>query len=90
MSLAECIVMVRVVMVVEDVTAAEDVRQNGDDGQHNFCCSKFFTSRCRSKITEQTSSFTDDKYYCVVDGFGYPTLENILYCPYCGSNLVGH
>ena len=75
-------------MVVEDVTA-EEGRQNGDD-QHYFCCSEFFTSRYRSKITEQTSSFTDDKYYCVVDGFGYPILENILYCPYCGSNLVGH
>jgi hypothetical protein len=51
---------------------------------------EFFRSKSNSKITEQTSSFTDDKYYCVVDGFGYPVLENILYCPYCGCNLVGH
>lgn len=76
-------------MVVEGVTAAEEGSQSGNDEQ-SFCCREFFTSRCNSKITEQTSSFTDDKYYCVVDGFGYPILDNVLYCPYCGSNLVGH
>ena len=75
-------------MVIEGVTAAEEGQQSSDDQQY-FCCRKFFTSRCNSKITEQTSSFTDDKFYCIVDGFGYPILENILYCPYCGSMLVG-
>ena len=66
-------------MVVEGVTA-EEGRQSGYD-PHYFCCREFLRSRCNSKITEQTSSFTDDKYYCVVDGFGYSILENILYCP---------
>lgn len=80
--------MVRIIMDIEGVTAAEEGQQSGDDQQY-FCCREFFTSRCNSKITEQTSSFTDDKFYCVVDGFGYPILENILYCPYCGSNIVG-
>jgi hypothetical protein len=81
--------MARIVMVVESVTTSEGEKQTGDD-QHSFCCREFLRSRCNSKITEQTSSFTDDKYYCVIDGFGYPILENILYCPYCGSNIVGH
>jgi len=75
-------------MVVEGVTS-EEQRVIGEDHQY-YCCIEFFRSKCNSKITEQTSSFTDDKYYCVIDGFGYPVLENILYCPYCGSNLVGH
>jgi hypothetical protein len=82
--------MVGIVMVVEGVTAtAGEGRPSGSGDQHYFCCKEFFTSRCNRKITEQASSFTDDKYYCVVDGFGYPILENILYCPYCGSNIIG-
>ena len=80
--------MVRIIMVIEGVTAAEEERQSDNDKDY-FCCREFFTSRCNSKITEKTSSFTDDKYYCVIDGFGYSILENILYCPYCGSMLVG-
>ena len=75
-------------MVIEGVTADEEGQQSGDDQQY-FCCREFFTSRRNSKITEQASSFTDDKFYCIVDGFGYPILGNILYCPYCGSNIVG-
>lgn len=80
--------MVWRVMAVEGI-ASEDKRGTGQDPQ-NYCCIDFLRSRYNRKITEQTSSFTDDKYYCVIDGFGYPVLENILYCPYCGSTLVGH
>lgn len=73
-------------MVVEGVTADKD-NENGEAQQ--YCCKEFLMSRYNSKITEHVSSFTDDKYYCVVDGFGYSVLENILYCPYCGNRLVG-
>ena len=75
-------------MVVESATS--DKQNESDKDQQYYCCPEFMISRCKSKITEQTSSFTDDNYYCVIDGFGYSILENILYCPYCGSNLVGH
>ncbi|MDQ2684712.1 MAG: hypothetical protein M3Y25_02575 [Thermoproteota archaeon] len=73
-------------MVVEGVTAKKE-RESGED--HYYCCNDFLRSRCNRKVSEQTSSFTDDKYYCIVDGFGHSILENILYCPYCGSKLVG-
>ena len=70
----------------------EGITTKKDDGirrEQSCCCKKFLRSMHNRKITEQASSFTDDKYYCVIDGFGYPILENILYCPYCGNNLVG-
>jgi uncharacterized protein YbaR (Trm112 family) len=72
-------------LVVEGITAKKD---DGIREEQQCCCKKFLRSMYTHKITEQDSSFTDDKYYCVVDGFGYPILENILYCPYCGNNLV--
>jgi hypothetical protein len=75
-------------MVVESATS--DKPNETDKDQHYYCCAEFMISRNKGKITEQTSSFTDDKYHCVIDGFGYSILENILYCPYCGSNLVGY
>ncbi len=78
-----------VIMVVEGVTT-DKKEESHDDGVKQYCCKAFSKSKYNSKITEHTSSFTDDKYYCVVDGFGFSVLENILYCPYCGSNLVGH
>jgi hypothetical protein len=73
-------------MVVEGVTAKEGLE--GAEDPNYFCCIEYLKSRRNSKITEHVSSFTDDRYYCVIDGFGYPILENILYCPYCGSKLV--
>ena len=76
----------RIVMVVEGVTADKD-KENG--GVQQYCCKEFLMYRYNNKITEHMSSFTDDKYYCVVDGFGFSVLENILYCPYCGNRLVG-
>jgi hypothetical protein len=75
-------------MAVEGISS-EHQRSSGKD-LHQYCCIEFLKSRCSSKITEQTSSFTDDKFYCIVDGFGYPILENILYCPHCGTKLVGY
>ena len=77
-----------IVMVVKGVIIDND-KASGDVGQHYYCCKEFLRSRRSSKITEHTSSFTDDKYYCVIDGFGFCILENVLYCPYCGSKLVG-
>ncbi len=73
-------------MVIEGITTK---KEDGIDKRQYCCCNEFLRSILNSKITGQDSFFTDDKYYCVVDGFGYPILENILYCPYCGSNLVG-
>lgn len=74
------------IMVVGDLS----IKNREEMGEElHPCCKEFLESKCSRKMTEQTSSFTDDKYYCVIDGFGYPVLENIVYCPYCGSNLVG-
>jgi len=73
-------------MVIEGITTKKD---DGIGEEQYCCCKEFLRSVHNCKITEQGSSFTDDKYYCIVDGFGYPILENILYCPHCGSNLVG-
>ncbi len=73
-------------MVMEGVTTKKEI-ESGEDQQ--CCCIEFLRARRNSKITEEGSSFTDDKYYCVIDGFGYCILENILYCPYCGNKLVG-
>jgi hypothetical protein len=73
-------------VVIEGITTNKD---NRITEEQYYCCKEFLRSMCNRKITEQCSSFTDDKYYCVVDGFGYPILESILYCPYCGSNLIG-
>ena len=75
-------------MAAEGVNTPEQLKEISKD-QHYCCCREFSKSRCNGKISEQASPFTDDKYYCVVDGFGYPVLENIVYCPYCGNNLVG-
>lgn len=75
-----------IILVIGGITTEKD---NGI-GEEKYCCCKEFLGSLHSlKISEQDSSFTDDKYYCVIDGFGYSILENILYCPYCGSNLVG-
>ena len=82
-------------VVAQEVTA----KKNGESGEkeqqqqqqyNHYCCKAFLQSLSSRKIIEQASSFTADKYYCVVDGFGYSILKNILYCPYCGNNLVGH
>ena len=73
-------------MGIEGVTT----RKNEKNCEEQYCCCKdFMNSKSGRRITEQSSSYTDDKYCCVVDGFGYPVLDNILYCPYCGSKLVG-
>lgn len=77
-----------VIMDVEGVTT-DKKEENHPDGIKQYCCKAFSRSKHNSKIIEDTSSFTDDKYYCVIDGFGFSVLENILYCPYCGSRLVG-
>jgi len=74
-------------MAVNGVTFDID-KASGDEGPH-YCCKEFLKFRRNRSITEHTSSFTADKYYCVIDGFGFSILENILYCPYCGSKLVG-
>lgn len=76
-------------MIVEGVTNSDKKEENRGDIATQYCCNAFSRSKCNSKITEHTSSFTDDKYFCVVDGFGFSVLENIFYCPYCGSRLVG-
>jgi hypothetical protein len=75
-------------MDVEGVTT-DKKDENWDDRVQEYCCKPFSRCKYNSKITEHNTSFSDDKYYCIVDGFGYSILENILYCPYCGSKLVG-
>lgn len=59
-------------VVVEGITTNRDDRNNED--LHCYC-KEFVRSIRNRKITEQGSLSTDDKYYCVVDGFDYPILE---------------
>jgi hypothetical protein len=74
-------------MVRNGVTFDND--NASDYGGQHYCCKEFLRFRRNRSITEHTSSYTADKYYCVIDGFGFSILANILYCPFCGSKLVG-
>jgi hypothetical protein len=74
--------LMHIPMAKVDVT--EETQQAGP-----YCCTQLWQSISSNRIKEHRSSFTSDRYYCVVDGFGFPILENILYCPHCGSRLVG-
>ncbi|MDQ4073435.1 MAG: hypothetical protein M3162_03925 [Thermoproteota archaeon] len=65
----------------------EVTKQKQQEGR--YCCNGLCQSIRSNRISEHISSFTSDRYYCVVDGYGFPVLENILYCPHCGSRLVG-
>ncbi|VFJ12643.1 protein of unknown function [Candidatus Nitrosocosmicus franklandus] len=70
-------------------SVATDNNDKSKKVSEQYCCKEFLKSSRRGKIYKHNSSFTEDKYYCVLDGFGFSVLENILFCPYCGSRLIG-